>query len=231
MELEKLKLEDIGLPLPSVIPPTVFSFDGNVYRAYGPIVQDFDVNLKDLYDRTIERTSNLQFDSNFPKLTGTVVFDKSGQLFTAMPDSERLRSLEDRLESFVEIARLYLEDPSFLNAYRFLDYHPMFWRRLSPGENETWLWNTSGGVASLFQEVEVTKDGQVIIGFEAGPTIRKKDPLRPNDFWYETSYDYVLDSYVGTYEESILGLAEKVLKYYNFDGSQKPLPEETSFNL
>lgn len=234
-----LTLEDLKLPIPEVEEPEVtISYDGESYRATwsnGDYINGED--LVSNYDTVVEKTRNLRFDSSLPEYDPEmkeVIFmpvdeQGTGRILVASSDESRREYLEDSVKNFLSVLNDYIENPNFYNSYRFIDFHPIFWRKAEPEDTlPTWDWVTDSGCTQVEIFVYEETPGEIVVSLEAGPTWIADETASEIDLYvkqsyYTTSHDYRLDAYASTYEEAIIKLAKNIYNYYNIDGTEREL--------
>jgi hypothetical protein len=237
--------------------PTRLAHHGEGFVAVGPdgTATPLGPDLEDAYDAVCGDPADVAFDpSVFQHLPegahsflgssiGVPTQDGSGsvRLLLAHTDEDRLRSLEDAWDDFLDADAAWRPNPAdFYNSWTWLDRHPAFWIRsvrTLPGDEDwdhdrLWRWETSGYCAKIYLVPFRDDDGQVVVSLEAGGRVRTEqrhiavDGERQwvtllNTYWTHF-HDYRLDTQAPTYEDGIVHLAGLVDRFFDTEGNERP---------
>lgn len=242
--MSKITLKDLGLDLPEVQDPMVIMYEDGEYIA---VSEDDPVasasTLLELYDTPgVGDTKNLTFHPDLPELTEdsvnttymilTPISEEGyGRVLSAMSDSERLETLKNDLDEFLEYEERLESEESFFNAYNFLKHHPMFWKKYKvfgdPVEGKSgrptfydsepsWDWSTDEGMDEI--DLIVYEDKVVL---EAGPILRNEEGEDFLPSFTVGSFDPDLSASASTYEDAVIELSKNVRRLYHSTGLPK----------
>lgn len=175
-----------------------------------------------------ENNVSIKFDKSLPEYNenfwGTLLLipkdkpdTKHGKrALISFLDSEHKKILESEYSRFLEYSDKYNKDSKdFFIAYSFITLHPMFW----VATDDTFLhWKTFNKIDVDFIKNE---NNEVKCFVEAGPHIDPSFESEHAKAYRLLSIDSNLLVEGKTYEETILKLAKKIKKYYNYDGTVK----------
>lgn len=213
--------------LPEIKEPAILKYESGQYIALSPENEEAHFNTVDeAYDyATREWNLEVVFDRSLPEHDQSEFNDimiwgertKNGvRGLSSRPDGEKMKKLIEDYENFLKLAEDYKKEPdNFKIVYQFVDSHPAFWNR--PNAEIPWSWMTYGHCAlhngKLTAEPLFEEGGTYLWAIETGSHIEPE--------YTDRYHDYKLDSHGKTIEEAYINLAKNIVKFYNFDGTQK----------
>ncbi|GAB2461511.1 hypothetical protein [Xylanimonas ulmi] len=157
------------------------------------------------------------------------------RLLFGITDADRVAVLADAWRQFAERDARWRAEPSFLNAFAWVDSHPAFWVRdtaSDPGREDWtdaqfWRWRTGGHMRHVEVQPRLSADGTVVVELETGGHVPDQHRY-DNDGAYTVEgayrqhyYDPRLDVSAPTFEEAVRRLALAVDAVFDDEGCER----------
>ena len=156
----------------------------------------------------------------------------------AHSDAYRVARLADAWTEFLEQDAAWRANPTFLNAWRWIDMHPTFWIRThaaEPGDllwkdAYLWDWETDGHMSRVHVGPGRYGGDHVLIKLETGDHVsedrRHADDTHAavvvEDLYRTHHWDPRLDTFAPTYEEAVQLLALAIDAVFDAEGNERP---------
>lgn len=210
--------------LPAIEEPYVLSYEnGNVNVSYNNEIVGTFSSIIEAYD-AYDSSTSFRFDESLNNQGGSLY---DGMFFCNAEDDQEharlLMAVDDRLyfsilvdsfESFLDLHEEYEANPQdWVIAYKWLELHPAFWVKCGKDKDKnTWYWTTDN-IKSISYYVDRNENNEAVVLMEAGG--------HTEDLLYHY-HDLRLDVRADSIESAYVKLAEKVNKFFNTDGTEKP---------
>lgn len=226
-ETEK-RLADLGISMPSFRtfepkdPVATIMWDKESEEFYSDKIAERYADPTDIYDILRGAGFDPDFDDSVLQsgliekdVLGYSVETKNRNFGRSLFGNIDTRGLDyTHYYQWLQTARSWINNRSdFMLSYSFVNGHPALWTRSRP-DRSPHDWNTSSGVSRLWSQPTWRSNGSVVMMMEAGAAV-------PPHRQY-TYHDTRLDTYEDTYEKGIITTANRIHKFFDLDGSDRP---------